>query len=170
MIEPTTFVGIDVAKAHRDVTARPAGAAFRLPNDPAGLAALVARLARLAPALVVLEATGGYETAAVAAPRAVGIAVAAVNPRQARDFAKGTGRLAKADRIDAAALAHFAEAVRPAPRPAEPAERAALAVLLARRRQLIEMRVTEANRRAACRDATVAAGLDRIDVALAAAR
>jgi len=173
MTEPLTFVGIDVAKAHLDVAARPAGAAFRVPNDPAGLAELVARLAELSPALVVLEATGGYELAAVAALRAAGLPVAAVNPRQARDFARGTGRLAKTDRIDAQALAHFAEAVRPAPRPAEPAERLALEALLTRRRQLIAMRVMEANRLAACADAAVRAGLQRhlawLDAEVAAA-
>jgi transposase len=89
MAEPPNFVGIDVPKAHLDVAARPAGAAFRVTNDPAGHAALVERLRPLAVALVVLEATGGYELAAVAAPRAAAIPV---DPRQARDFAKGTGR------------------------------------------------------------------------------
>ena len=133
MNAPQTFVGIDVSKAHLDVAARPAAAAFRVANDPAGHAALVERLRPLAPALVVLEATGGYETPAVAALQAAGIPVAAVNPRQARDFAKGTGRLAKTDAIDAAALAHFAEAVRPEPRPPAPAERVALEALLSRR-------------------------------------
>src|SRR5262249_37519186 len=107
MAEPLTFAGIDVSKATLDVAVRPTGEAFRLANDPAGLAALVERLRPLAPALVVIEATGGYELAAVAALQAAGIPVAAVNPRQARDFAKGVGRLAKTDRIDAAVLAHF---------------------------------------------------------------
>ena len=87
----------------------------------------------LAPALVVLEATGGFELPAVAALQAAGIPVAAINPRQARDFAKATGRLAKTDRIDAEVLAHFAEAVRPEPRPRPPAEGRALDALLTRR-------------------------------------
>jgi transposase len=155
------FVGIDVSKAQLDVAARPGPAAFRVANDPAGHAELVRRLGPMAPALVVLEATGGYELPAVAAVRAAGIAVAAVNPARARDFARGTGRLAKTDRIDAEALAHFAEAVRPEPRPAESAERAALAALLARRRQLIEMRVMESNRLEACRDEAVRAAIAR---------
>jgi transposase len=158
---PQVFVGVDVGKAHLDVAVRPGGAAFRLANDPAGLAELVARLSPTGPALIVLEATGGYEKPAVAALQAAGLAVAAVNPRQARDFAKGTGRLAKTDRIDAAALAHFAEAVRPPARPAEPAERAALAALLTRRRQLIEMRVMESNRLSAATDPAVRAGIER---------
>jgi transposase len=161
MAEPTLFVGIDVSKAHLDVALRPSGAAFRLANDPAGLAELVARLTPLSPALVVLEATGGYETPAVAACQAAGLPVAAVNPRQARDFAKGVGQLAKTDRIDAAVLAHFAEAVRPQARPAESQERLALDALLTRRQQLIEMRVMEANRQATVADADVKAGIER---------
>src|SRR4051812_6061711 len=83
MSEPTRFVGIDVSKAHLDVFVRPTGVAFRVADTPAGLAELVARLAPTAPALVVLEATGGYELAAVAALQAAGLPVAAVNHRQA---------------------------------------------------------------------------------------
>jgi transposase len=161
MSQPTCFIGIDVSKAHLDVAVRPAGDAFRVANDPAGTAELVARLAPRGPALVVLEATGGYELPAVAALQAAGIPVAAVNPRQARDFAKGTGRLAKTDRIAAAALAHFAEAVRPEPRPAAPAERAALDALLSRRAQLVAMRVMESNRLETAADAAVRAGIER---------
>jgi transposase len=161
MAEPLTFAGIDVSKAALDVAVRPAGAAFRLANDPAGLAALVERLRPLAPALVVIEATGGYELAAVAALQAAGVPVAAVNPRQARDFAKGVGRLAKTDRIDAAVLAHFAESVRPTPQAAAPAQRRALDALLTRRRQLIEMRVMESNRLEGCPDPAVRAGVER---------
>jgi transposase len=161
MNEPLCFIGIDVSKAHLDVAVRPSGAAFRVANDPAGTAELVARLGPLGPALIVLEATGGYELPAVAACQAAGLPVAAINPRQARDFAKGTGRLAKTDRIDAAALAHFAEAVRPEPRPAEPAERRALDALLTRRTQLIAMRVMESNRLETAADAAVRAGIER---------
>jgi transposase len=140
------FVGIDVSKDHLDVHVRPTGAAARLANDEPGVAALVARMATLAPALVVLEATGGYEAPAVAALAAAGLPVVAVNPRQARRFAEATGRLAKTDRLDAAALAHFAEAVRPDPRPLPDADTHALAALVARRRQLLDMRTAERNR------------------------
>jgi transposase len=161
MNQTPTPVGIDVSKAHLDVAARPGGAAFRVTNDPAGLAALVEWLRPLAPAPVVVEATGGYELPAVAALRAAGIPVAAVNPRQARDFARGAGRLAGAAAIDAAAPAHFAEAVRPEPRPAEPAERLALDALLSRRRQLIEMRVMGSNRLETCADPAVRAAIAR---------
>lgn len=128
---------------------------------PAGHAALVERVRPLAPALVALEATGGYESAAVAAPQAAGLRVAAVDPRQARDFADATGRLARADRIDAEALAHFAEAIRPEARPAAAPERAALDALLARRRQVMEMRVMESDRLETCTDAVVRAAIER---------
>jgi transposase len=140
------FVGIDVAKASLDVHLRPHGEAFRLANDPDGIAALVERLQALDPAGIVLEATGGYEAAVAAALALAGLPPALVNPRQARDFAKATGRLAKTDALDAAALAHFAEAVRPVPRPLPDADARAFADLVARRRQLLEMRAAEQNR------------------------
>jgi transposase len=161
MAQTLSFVGIDVSKAHLDVATRPDGATFRVANDPAGIADLVARLVPLSPALVVLEATGGYEAPALAALQVAGIPAAAINPRQARDFAKATGRLAKTDRIDAEALAHFAEAVRPEPRPAPTAERQALDALLSRRGQLVEMRTMESNRLGTCRDAAVRGGIER---------
>jgi transposase len=173
MSTPLFFVGIDVSKAHLDVALRPRGDVFRLDNTPAGLGELVARLTPLAPTLIVLEATGGYELPAVAACQAAGLPVAAINPRQARDFAKGVGQRAKTDRIDAAVLAHFAEAVRPPVRPAASAERQALEALLTRRQQLIEMRVMEANRLGVTRDAPMRAGIERhlswLDEELAAA-
>src|SRR5262249_2613302 len=124
------FVGVDVCKAALDVHCRPAGSTFQCPNDERGVAELVARLRGLAPALVVLEATGGFETPAVAALAACGLPVAVVNPRQARDFARATGKLAKNDNIDAAVLAHFGEALRPQPRPLPEPEVAALDALL----------------------------------------
>jgi len=114
--------------------------------DEESLAALVEQVAALAPTLVVLEATGGLERPVSAALAAVGVPVAVVNPRQVRDFAKATGQLAKTDRIDAAVLAHFAAAVQPAVRPLADAASTALRELLARRRQLIEMRTAEKNR------------------------
>jgi transposase len=144
MAEPLT-AGIDASKDHLDVAARP-GDRFRVTNDPAGVAELVARLCRLAPSLVVLEATGGYEADALAALLAAGIPVAVVNPRQVRQFAAGVGQHAKTDPIDAAVLAHFAAVVAPPPAaPADP-DRVELAALLDRRRQLLGMRVAEGNR------------------------
>src|SRR3954469_13153701 len=155
------FVGIDISKADLDTATRPGHQVARHANDPAGIAALVARLQPLTPALVVVEATGGWELPLVAASQVAKVPVAAINPRQARDFAKATGRLAKTDRIDAEVLAHFAEAVRPAARPLPSAEVQALDALLSRRQQLLEMQVMESNRLGTCSDATVRAGLER---------
>jgi transposase len=140
------FVGVDVSKDHLDVHARPSGESFRLPNDSAGLATLVGRLRPLGATLVVLEATGGYERPAAAALVEAALPVVVVNPRQARDFAKALGRLAKTDAIDAAVLAEFAERVRPEVRPLPDAQARRLADFMARRRQLVEMRVAERNR------------------------
>ncbi len=161
MDTPLTFVGIDVSKAYLDSAIRPGTGAFRDPNDPAGIAALVSRLKLLNPTLVVVEATGGLELPLVAALQVARIPVAAINPRQARDFAKASGRLAKTDRIDAEVLAHFAEAIRPEARPMASAEVQALDALLSRRQQLLEMRVMESNRLGSCSDPTVRAGLER---------
>lgn len=110
------------------------------------MAALVARLQALLPTLMVLEATGGYQRAVVAALAAARLPVAVVNPRQARDFAKATGQLAKTDALDARALAQFAEAVRPPPRPLADAQADELRALLARRRPRVTMRTAEQNR------------------------
>jgi transposase len=159
------FLGIDVSKDRLDAAARD-GRRFTAPNDPDGVAALAARVAALSPALVVLEATGGYEHPAAAALAAAGVPVAVVNPRQVRDFARATGRLAKTDALDAAVLAHFAEAVRPDPRPLADATTRHLQALLGRRRQLLEMRQMEANRRATCPDPGVRASHDRLSAAL----
>jgi transposase len=112
MAVPEVFVGLDVSKDRLDGATR-AGEPFSVTNDPTGHAELIARLRPLGVTLVVLEATGGLELPAAAALAAAGVPVAVVNPRQARDFAKASGRLAKNDALDAAALAHFAEALRP---------------------------------------------------------
>lgn len=142
------YVGIDVSKGRLDVALRPAGDRGRcwFPNDPAGIDGLVSRLLEEPPALVVLEASGGYERPAAAAPAASGLAVAVVNPRQARDFAKATGRLAKTDVLDAESLARFAEAVKPEPRVLPGEEALLLKEILDRRRQLLSMLVAENNR------------------------
>ncbi|MDP9372727.1 MAG: IS110 family transposase [Chloroflexota bacterium] len=140
------FVGIDVAKDRLEVAIRPSGEQWSATNDADGLTALVTRLHDLQPTLVVLEASGGYERPLMAALAAAGLPVAVVNPRQVRDFAKATGKLAKTDALDARALAHFAEAVRPPARPVPGGEAQALAGVLARRRQLVEMLTAERNR------------------------
>ena len=126
---------------------RPSGERFALDYDEEGVAALVERLAALAPALVVLEATGGMEVRLAAALAAAGLPVAVVNPRQVRAFARAMGRLAKTDRLDAEAIARFAEAVRPPARPLPDEAARRLGALVARRRQLLEMLVAERNRR-----------------------
>ena len=146
MTTPGPVVGIDVAKAELVVAVRPGGDRWTVPNDAAGVARLRARLQELAPTLVVLEATGGYERAAVAALAAAQMPVVVANPRQVRDFARATGQLAKTDRIDAETLALFAERVRPTPRPLADEASAALDALLTRRRQLVGMRGAERNR------------------------
>jgi transposase len=140
------FVGIDVSKARLDGACRPDGGAFAEANDPEGFAAIVARLKAIGPTLIVLEATGGLEVPLAVALAAEALPVAVVNPRQVRDFARATGRLAKTDRIDAIVLAHFAEAIRPEVRPLPDAEARRLEALIGRRRQLIEMRAAEMNR------------------------
>ena len=141
------FVGIDVAKDRLDVHVRPEGQAFSVTRDDEGVAALAKRWVKATPTLIVLEATGGFETIVAAGLAAAGLPVAVVNPRQVRDFARATGRLAKTDALDAAVIAHFAEAVKPLPRPLADPQARVLGELMARRRQLIEMIGAESNRR-----------------------
>lgn len=140
------FVGLDVSKAYVDVAVRPTGEQWRVNQSPEGISSLVERLQEVRPALMILEATGGLEVDVLVALTAGGLPAVAVNPRQVRDFAKATGRLAKTDRLDAQVLAHFGEAVRPTPRPLPAPEARELQALVARRRQLVEMAVGEQNR------------------------
>jgi len=140
------FVGIDVSKARLDVACRPHATTHSEPNNADGIAAL--------------EATGGLEVPVAVALAAAGLAVAVVNPRQVRDFARATGRLAKTDRIDAEVLAHFAEAIRPAVRPLPDADARKLDALVTRRRQVIEMRTAERNRLGATPAAVVRRDLE----------
>lgn len=140
------YAGIDVSKARLDVALRPTGEHFEVANDQAGIDTLIVRLQAARPALVVLEATGGLERPVAAALAAAGITVAVINPRQARDFARATGRLAKTDKIDAEILARFGEAVHPQPRPIPDQEAREFAAILARRRQIIDMLTAEKNR------------------------
>src|ERR1700736_6034127 len=140
------FVGIDVAKAQLEGFIRPDGESFSVANDEVGIGDC---LREREPAdFVILEATGGLEMPVASALAAAGIAVAIVNPRQVRDFARATGRLAKTDRLDAEVLARFGEAVRPEARPLANEQAQALEALVTRRRQLVEMLTAEKNRRA----------------------
>lgn len=151
MAETTRVVGIDVAKRQVEVAVRPSGERWTATTDAIGLAALVERLRGVAPGLIVLEATGGYETAVVAALSAAALPVVVVNPRQVRAFARAVGKLAKTDAIDAAVLAHFAEAVKPEVRPLPDDLTQQLQDWLGRRRQLLEMIVAEEHRLALAR-------------------
>jgi len=150
------FVGVDVSKAELLVAYRssapeglpPAPRRRGVPNDPRGRAALARSLRRVRPTLVVLEATGGWEVRVAEALAAAGLPVAILNPRHVRRFAQANGRLAKTDRIDAGVLAHFAEAIRPAPRPLPDAPLRALQSHVLRRQQLTQMITAERNRHA----------------------
>lgn len=146
MSAPQVFVGMDVAKAQLDIALRPTGERWAVMNDATGIAALVVQLQALQPTLMVLEATAGYHRAVVAALAAAAWPLVVVNPRQVRDFAKATGQLANTDVLDARAVAHFAEAVRPVPRPLPDAQTEERRALLARRRQFMAMRTAEQNR------------------------
>ena len=156
------FVGIDVSKDRLDVHVLPSNEAFAVASHGEGLAELVARLRALPASRVVLEATGGYETFAAAALAAAGLPLVIVNPRQIRDFARATGRLAKTDRLDAQIIARFAEAIRPEPRPVPDQAARTLGELVARRRQILEMMVAERNRRRHLTQKRLLRGLDRV--------
>ena len=140
------FVGVDVSKSTLDVRIEPPGESLQVGNDDAGVGQLCARLSKIAPTLIVMEATGGMETHLAGELAARGLALAVVNPRQVRDFAKATGQLAKTDRIDAGVLSAFARAIRPAVRPRKDALSQELDDLVTRRRQMVQMRVQEALR------------------------
>lgn len=157
-----TYVGVDVSKERLDVCVLPHGEAFALARTPQGIDELIARLKPLAPQLIVLEATGGLERVVTAALAGAGLAVVAVNPRQIRDFARATGVLAKTDALDAAVIAHFAQAVRPAPRPLRDDDAQRLAELVTRRRQVIEMAVAERNRKRLVQTAALRKRIDKV--------
>jgi len=141
--EVETFVGIDVSKNTLDIRIEPASESLQVAYDDPGVKEVCHRLVKAAPALIVVEATGGLETRLASTLLAKGLPVAVVNPRQTRDFAKATGELAKTDRIDAAVLCRFAQAIRPAVRPFKDAETRELDELVSRRHQLVENRVQE---------------------------
>jgi len=140
------FIGIDVSKGSLDVAAFITNKKWHFPNDEAGINQLVKALSGLTPALVVMESTGGYETPLAYALNKAGIPCAVVNPREVRDFAKATKKLAKTDIIDARVLAHFAMAIKPEPSPLSDEQTRELEALITRRRQVIEMLTAEKNR------------------------
>lgn len=141
------WVGIDVCQKYLDVYIRPSDKLFQVTNDEVGINKLVQTLKNIKPELIVLEATGGMEINAAVKLTTAGLAVAVINPRQARDFAKATGQLAKTDAIDAKVLAHFADAIRPEVREISDESSRQLEDLVQRRRQLSDMITAEKNRR-----------------------
>jgi transposase len=145
MTDKPKVVGIDVSKARLDVCVLPEGAASSETNDEAGIVALVEAFRRLGPDLVVMEATGGYESEAAMAISAAGLRLAVVNPRQVRDFAKATGLLAKTDAIDARAIAQFGVAIDPQVTAVPHEDAQELQAMMVRRGQLIAMRTQEKN-------------------------
>ena len=146
MSEVPCFLGIDVAKAQLDIALRPSGERWAVPNDANGVATLVDRVQALHPTLIVLEATGGLERAVTSALATAGLPVVVVHPRQVRDCARATGQLATTEALDARALAHCADVIRPTPRPLPDAQTQELRALLGRRQQLIGRRTAAPNR------------------------
>ena len=146
MTPAKVYIGIDVAKSRLDVALWPTGERRTLANDTTDIDKLTTWLQTRQPHLIVLEATGGYERAVLASLGTAGLPVAAVNPRQVRDFARAIGRLAKTDTLDAEVLARFAEAVRAPPRPLPDAQAELLRALVTRRRQVVEMLTAERQR------------------------
>lgn len=144
--EAGIFVGIDVAKAWLDIAVHESETCWRARNDDPGRADLVVKLKELAPELVVLEATGGFEMLLVAELAQAKLPVVVTNPRRVRAFASSTGRLAKTDKLDAKLLAHFAAAVRPPVRTLPTEEEEQLTGWLTRRRQVVDMLTVEKNR------------------------
>ena len=144
--ENSCYVGVDISKAHLDIGLNPGGAGWRESNSGEGIERVVVKLKELRPSLIVLEATGGYEADVATALALAGLPVAVVNPRQVRDFAKSLGKLAKTDRLDAEVLARFAQAIRPEARYLPDPQARELQALVSRRKQVIEIRVSEKNR------------------------
>ncbi len=159
--DSSVYVGIDVSKDELEVHCMPRGIRFVRRNNRRGIAALVARLAKLQPTLIALEATGGHEVPAATALVAAGFAVAVINPRRVRAFARSLGLLAKTDPIDARVLALFAERIKPPARPLPDAACRAFDALVTRRRQLVGMLIAEKNRLQAAGATGVRTGIRR---------
>lgn len=169
MNNSSQWVGIDISKANLDVYIRPLGKTLRFANTAEDISNLVKELKSTQLNLIVLEATGGLETELIIQLQAAELPIALINPRQGRDFAKATGKLAKTDAIDAQILAHFGEAMKPQLLAAESEDSRQLRELISRRRQLVEMRTAEKNRRDRARGkalADIEAHIDYLDNAI----
>ena len=140
------YVGIDVSKEQLDVFSLFDSTTSQYANTPTGISALVNPVKTIAHGVVIVEATGGFEMARVPALAAVGVAVIVVNPRQVRDFAKASGRLAKTDKLDAHVIACFGEAIKPEPRPLKDSQTLVLSALISRRQPLMDILIAEQNR------------------------
>jgi transposase len=156
------YVGIDIAKAHLDAYDTETGCHIRFENNRDGIRQCVKHLNSLEPQLIVLENTGGYELDLVIALQDAALPVAVVNPRQVRSFGRATGRLAKTDQIDAALLAQYASAMKPPRRAIRDRYSLTVKALVARRQQLIRMRIAETNRREHCRDREIAHSINAV--------
>ena len=159
-------LGIDVSKDRLDVAVRPTGESFVVNRTAAGIEVLVARLRALSPKLVAIEATGGFEAVVAAGLAGAGLPVVVVNPGQVRAFAQALGKRAKTDPIDAAVIAHFAEATKPEPRQMPDEMTRLLADLVARRRQIVEMIIAEGQRARRMSDKRLTKSIDRLRKAL----
>ncbi len=146
MKKTQVFAGVDVSKESLDIALRPDGKSMSVDNNDDGIKKLCKRFKKVSPELIVLEATGGLEVLVASILVSKGFSVAVVNPRQIRDFAKATGRLAKTDALDAESIARFAEAIKPETRPLKDENEQELSELIARRTQVIQMLVAEKNR------------------------
>ena len=153
-MDTKSYIGVDVAKDHLDIAIRPEGKIWTIQNNDKEIKELVTQIQETSPELIVMEATGGLEINVASSLALTGLPVAVVNPRQVRDFAKSTGKLAKTDTLDAQVLAHFAEAVHPEPRFLSDERSRFLKALIVKRRQIIEMCVSEKNRLRLCNKAT----------------
>ena len=155
MAKDSTTVGIDVSRDALDIWLNPAGESWRVDYDTEHILELVEALGRVVPQVIVMEATGGLEIPLAAGLAGAGLSVAVINPRQSRDFARSTGRLAKTDRLDARLLAEYGAAVDPEPRPLPDAEQRELQELVSHRQGLVDARTAERNRLARTTSALV---------------
>jgi transposase len=154
------WIGIDVSQAWLDIAARPSAEIWRVPNTLVGWTALEQRLSAMAIALIVVESTGGMERNVVEHLQRAGLPVSVINPKRSREFAKASGRLAKTDRIDAQGLAHFAQALRPLPKPLVAEAQQALSDLISRRAQVVEMMNNERRRLHSVRNRSAKADIE----------
>lgn len=155
------YIGIDVSKTRLDIASRPDGKTWAVTNDETGIEKLVKQLSKYAPQCITIEASGGLERAVAMELVLAGLPVAIINPRRARDFAKASGLLAKTDRIDAACLAHFGQAMHPSLYQPSSDEERELAAMLTRRRQVVKMLSVERNHLASTADLTIRQQIER---------